>query len=228
MIRPVFSLTILSYALLHAGAAFAHASFVTSTGTAGKSMVATLNVPHGCEDANAKQYDSYKVEISIPAEFGGVRPMSAVFGKAGVLKDGNGNVTKLVWTKTDSDILADDSQLYQFTFRGTMPGTAFKSVAFTTVQYCRDGSGNELTQTWSGADAPTLRTVPGRTPGWNKYITPVALDLTGADKSFLSDAQIVWSGKSAWSINPLTLGLIQKKGLELKQVPANTEILVKY
>lgn len=216
-------------ALLVAGSVFAqsahaHVSFVANVPYAGKSYVATLNVPHGCEDSSAKLYDSSKIEVTIPAGFTGVRPSPSTFGKASVVKDAQGNVTKLVWTKAEADKLADDSQFYQITFRGTLPNAPFTALAFDTVQTCEGG----LTQAWTGVNVPTLRVLPGRTVGWNKFTVPTALDLTGAGKNFFTDAAIVWKGKEGYSANSNTFDLIKKNATELKLIPANSDIWVKY
>jgi uncharacterized protein YcnI len=206
----------------------AHASFVinsTSVPYAAKGYFATLNLGHGCEDSTGKLYDSSIIEVTIPAAFTGVRPMPSTFGKASVVKDGAGNVTKLIWTKANSDKLPEDTQLYQVSFKGTLPATPFSTLGFETVQTCENG----LSIEWKGTDTPTLYIVPARTVGWNKYTTPSSvLDLTGTGAKFFTDAAIVWKGKEGYSVNPNTLQLIQKNATELKQIPAGSDIWVKY
>ncbi len=228
MSRSTFLLALLTASAIYTQEVQAHASFVinsTSVPYAAKGYLATLNLGHGCEDSTGKLYDSSTIEVTIPSTFKAVRPMPSTFGKASVVKDGLGNVTKLIWTKASADKLSDDSQLYQVSFKGTLPATPFSTLGFETVQTCENG----LSIEWKGTDTPTLFIVPARTVGWNKYTTSNSvLDLTGTGAKFFADAAIVWKGKEGYSVNPNTLELIKKNATELKQIPAASTIWVKY
>ena len=197
----------------------AHVSFVANNAYAGKSYVATANIPHGCEDSSLAKYDTIKIEITIPAGFTAVRPADAAFGPATIEKDGSGNVTKLIWTKAAA-ALTDDTHLYQVTFRGTLPNTPLQSLDFVTKQTC---SGN-TTKTWEGVDAPKLPVLPARAPGWNKYTAQENID-EATIKAFFADAYIVWSNGAAYSANAVTAGLITNK---LTAIPLGAQFWVKY
>lgn len=202
-----------------ASIANAHVSFVANNAYAGKSYVATANIPHGCEDEAGNKYDTLKIEMSIPAGFTSVRPADATFGPASVEKDGEGNVTKLIWTKTAAAAESDDF-LYQVTFRGTLPATALQSLVFTTVQTCAEGK----TFAWQGTDAPSLKVLPTRSIGWNKYTAQTALD-EATIKAYFADAQIVWSNGAAYSANSVTNGLITT---QLTAIAQGADYWVKY
>lgn len=197
----------------------AHVSFVANNAYAGKSYIATATIPHGCEDENGEGYDTSKIEMTIPAGFTNVRPADAAFGPASVVKDEAGNVTKLIWTKTALPAVGDDL-LYQVTFRGTLPADALQTLKFDTLQTCA----GDKTKAWEGADAPSLKVLPARTTGWNKYTAQSALDET-AIKSYFADAQIVWSNGAAYSANSVTNGLITNK---LTAIAQGAEYWVKY
>lgn len=205
------------FASMHA--ADAHVSFVANNAYAGKSYIATANIPHGCSDTNGTQYDTVKVEISIPAGFTGVRPQDSGFGPAAVEKDASGKVTKLIWTKSAA-ALPEDTHFYQLSFRGTLPNTPLQSLEFVTKQTC---SGN-TTKTWEGADVPALRILPARASGWNKYTAQTTINEVTI-KAFFADAHIVWSNGAAYSANTVTAGLITNK---LTTIPLGAEFWVKY
>jgi hypothetical protein len=202
-----------------ASIANAHVSFVANNAYAGKSYVATANIPHGCEDDAGNKYDTIKIEMSIPAGFTSVRPADATFGPASVEKDEAGNVTKMIWTKTAAAATSDDF-LYQVTFRGTLPANALQSLAFTTTQTCA----GDQSFTWEGTDAPALKVLPVRNSGWNKYTAQTALD-EATIKAYFADAQIVWSNGAAYSANSVTNGLIITK---LTSIAQGAEYWVKY
>lgn len=208
-------------ALLLAGtqSAEAHVTFVANNAYAGKSYIATANIPHGCTDLNGTAYDTVKIEINIPAGFTGTRPQDSTFGPAVIEKDGNGNVSKLIWTKTAA-ALAEDSHFYQVSFRGTLPNTPLQSLDFVTTQTC----GGNTTKTWEGADAPKLRILPARAAGWNKYTAQTTID-EATIKAFFADAHIVWSNGASYSANAVTAGLITNK---LTTIPLGAEFWVKY
>lgn len=201
----------------------AHTSFVinaTSNAFAGKSYAATLNAGHGCEDANGVKYDTERLEVEIPAEVTSVRPMDAAWGTASVEKNDSGAVTKLIWTRTTT-AHAEDSHLYRVQFSAKLPNTPMTTLAFRAVQFCNNGT---VETAWEGLEAPTLKLLPTRTPGWNKYTAQADIDETTI-KAFFADAYIVWSGNAAYSANAVTAGLITNV---LTLIPAGAEFWVKY
>jgi hypothetical protein len=75
--------------------------------------------------------------------------------------------------------------------------------------------------------APELLVVPARFPGWSRFA--VATEI--ADLSvFFEDAEIVWRGNAAYSVNPTTVDLIgSTDGVTLlESLEADDEIWVKY
>lgn len=201
----------------------AHTSFVitaTSNAFAGKSYTATLNLSHGCEDSGGVKYDTERLEVEIPADVTSVRPMDAAWATAAVEKDGTGAVTKLIWTRTTT-AHAEDSHLYRVQFLGKLPNAPLTTLAFRAVQYCNNST---LETAWEGAEAPTLKLLPTRAPGWNKYTAQADMD-EAAIKAFFADAYIVWSGDAAYSANPVTAGLISTP---LTTIPTGAEFWVKY
>ncbi len=210
----------------------AHTSFVidaTSIPFAGKSYTGTLRAGHGCADALGAHFDTERIEVEIPAGVTAVKPFDAPWGKATIEKDTAGLVTKLIWTRSNAlPVLTADTHLYLATFRATLPNAPLTSIAFRTVQYCTNyttASPTPVITPWEGAEAPTLKLVPARLPGWNKYTINTAIADIAALKAYFSDSHIVWSGGSAWSVNPVTDALITNK---LTTIPANQEFWVKY
>ncbi len=242
----VLSSLVLSAGLVASPLALAHVSFykdINNIPVTGKTIIATLNVPHGCHDSAGKSYDTNKIEVKLPTDiqFSSLMPMHSTFGKAKVIKDSSGKVTTLVWEQKAEEAQESDSHLYQVSFRiglskvtknadGTTKTTAidpFTTLGFETTQYC--GNDNQLTEIWTGADIPTLYILPARNLGWNKYIIPSALDLTtNAGKKFFEDAVVVWKAKEGYSANSTTMDLIKKNATELKQIPAGSEVWVKH
>ena len=204
-----FSLSIVLLSNAHA-----HVSFVSNNAYPGKSYIATAVIPHGCEDLNAVKHDTIEIAISIPAGFTGVRPADSTFGPATVEKDVDGNVTRLIWTKAAAALFI------QVSFRGTLPNAPLTTLELETTQTCEGNT----TKTWSGVDAPKLRILPARAPGWNKYTAQSAIDASMLN-SFFSDAQIVWSDNAAYSANPVTDSLITNK---LNAIPQGAVYWVKY
>lgn len=216
------TLTALTLIIVSMQAAQAHVSFLTTTAgmpTAGKTYLATLNIPHGCEDANAAHFDTTKVEVTVPSGFTSVRPMDTTFGASTVEKDEAGNVTKLIWTKSTA-ALTNDDHYYQIVFRGTLPNTPFTTLGFVTTQTCA----GDTTKTWEGADAPKLLIFPARALGWNKYTAQTDFD-EAAIKKYFADAYIVWSGSAAYSANSVTAGLISTP---LTAITTGSDFWVKY
>ena len=215
--KSILTATALLFVAVHT--AHAHVSFVANNAYAGKSYIATANIPHGCEDLSGIKYDTIKIEISIPAEFTGVRPADSAFGAASVEKDLDGNVTKLIWTKSAPE-LAEDTNFIQVSFRGSLPNAPLTTLELETTQTCAGAT----TKIWSGLDVPKLRILPTRAPGWNKYTAQSAMDAT-AIATYFSDAVIVWYGNAAYSANPVTDGLITNK---LTDIPLGADFWVKY
>lgn len=204
-------------AAVSATQAQAHASFVSGLPFAGKSYVATLNIGHGCEEPVSA--DTIKVEVSVPAGISSIRPADAVFGPAS-LETSDGKVTKMIWNKPTA-AQASDTHFYQVTFKLSIPaGTELTTLAFDTVQTC---SGN-ATVAWTGDEAPKLKILPARAPGWNKYTAQTELN-ADAVASYFSDALIVWYNNTAYSANTITAGAIKTP---LTAIPAGAEFWVKY
>jgi uncharacterized protein YcnI len=211
---------------------FAHVS-LTGTGNAGQQQVLTFNVGHGCEGA-----DTVGIEIAIPAEVTAVRAMPSAFGEATLQADDAGIVTAISWSKAEARPL--DDQFYQFAIRIKVPETPFATLYFPARQTCRNAAGEETVVAWDqlpeqlakvkeGEEtlpAPALTILPQRFPGWNKLTVPSAIDVL----SVFDDAQIVWSGDSAYSSNPATQALIRsdKTVDELTKIKAGAEIWVRY
>ncbi len=204
----------------------AHTVFVmdvTRVPVAGKGYNATLT-GHGCEVAvegttTKRNYDTEVLEVVIPAGVTGVQPMDATWGKATVVKDEVGNVTKILWTNTG--VNDEDSNLYQATFRATLPDAPMTSLAFDITHVCNQGASKSE---WIGANAAKLYLQPARKPGWNKYTAQVAIDVA-AFPNFFADAQIVWSNGAAYSVNAETTKLITNA---LTTIPMGQEFWVKY
>jgi periplasmic copper chaperone A len=226
--------------LLAAPAALAHIS-ISGPAFAGSTHVARFGMSHGCDGA-----DTTRVRIQIPTGVTSVRPMPSAFGNATVEKDAtSGEVIAVTWAKPEASILAEDLQAYEFALRFSLPNKPFQTLYFPTTQTCRDALGAEVTVEWSsttaghgahGADggteaedhpAPSLILLPPRVPGWNRYVVEEHLhDLPAVFR----DAQIVWSGKAAWSFNPNVQTLIdgEPDTEALFEIHPGTEIWVKY
>ncbi|AKF86901.1 hypothetical protein MFUL124B02_35595 [Myxococcus fulvus 124B02] len=206
----------------------------------GTSYEVQFTVGHGCSGA-----DTYRLQIRIPEGVTSVRPLDSQFGKAVVEKDASGNVKSITWTRTSAaEVLAADTHAHRVSLRARMPNTPFAMVYFPTTQTCRDAQGQETTVEWVGTSgdhqhgtedagsepqaepAPAVFIYPARTPGWNKYTVQEHVH----DLSVFKDALIVWSGKSAYSANPVTKELIASEPdtTPLTEIHPGTEIWVKY
>lgn len=205
----------------------AHTAFAitaSSNAFAGKSYFATMNLGHGCEDLlTGIKYDTEKLEVDIPAGITSIRPMDAAWADASVVKDSVGNITQLVWTRTSGNH-PEDSQLYRVNFTAKLPDLPMTTVAFPTRQVCHNENGDELVTPWEGLESPTLKLLPARALGWNKYTAQADID-EATMKAFFSDAYIVWSASAAYSANPVTAGLITNI---LTGIPSGSEFWVKY
>lgn len=195
---------------------------------AGKSYELVLAVPHGCaytaQGGGAAEADTYKVEVTIPAGFTGVRPiLDGVFGKPALTKNEAAAVTKMTWTKSEQLNSAADDQSYRIALRGTAPNAPFTVVQFNTKQFCKNPlGGDDLVVDWSNYGAPAsnqspkVKIYPTRTPGWNKYNLAAnnekhaLADVRALLTDFFSEAQIVWlmpgtnNGRGAYSANTNT------------------------
>ena len=224
---------------LLAPVAEAHVALSTSPVIAGASQELTFNVGHGCSGA-----DTVKLEVRIPEGITSVRPLDAVFGKAVVTKDAtSGLVTAVTWTKAEADVLPADTQLYKVALSAKLPDKPFTRLFFPTYQTCRAANGATTVVEWVGETtehdhgstgtttptaepAPTAFLLPARTPGWNKYTVNEHVH----DMTVFKDAQIVWSGNTAYSPNAAVLGLIQQEQNTqvLAEIHPGTDIWVKY
>lgn len=200
------------------GVAFAH---IGTDGPvfSGSAARLTFTVGHGCGGA-----DTLSLVMQIPAGVTGVRPVSGAFGKASVTKDTLGNVTSVTWSRTETDLAAADDLAHEVSLRLRISAAPFTTLFFPTVQTCKSATGVVSTNNWVGTmsgdhhhgvdagaqpaapdPAPSVKVLPARLPGWNKYtLTQHLHDLP----QFFSDAQIVWSGSAAFSANPDVQALI--------------------
>ncbi|MDC0711939.1 YcnI family protein [Stigmatella sp. ncwal1] len=229
-------LLLAAVAALLCTAAEAHVSVLSGPVIAGNNQELTFNVPHGCSGA-----DTFRIEVRIPAGVTSVRPLDSMFGKAVLSKDAEGVLKSVVWTKPAADVLPGDTHLYRVSLSALLPSTPFTTLFFPTIQSCRAADGTESVVEWTAAStdhdhgggtppttnpAPFVFLLPARSPGWNKY----TVDQHVHDLSVFKDAQIVWTGNTAYSANPLVLSLIEKEqGTQvLKEIHPGTEIWVKY
>jgi hypothetical protein len=206
--------------------AFAHVG-TSDKGNAGKSQVISFGVGHGCDAAS----DTLSIEISIPAEVTTLRGVpSADFGAPVLTRNEANLVTKVTFTKTRLSPL--DEQYYTLQVRITVPNTPFETLVFPIIQRCKNADGVDSMTAWvdTGPDSEyppaRLPILPARSAGWNKFTVPVAI----TDLAIFSDAEIVWSGDSAYSANPTTAELIAGESgvTPLESIEANSEIWVKY
>jgi periplasmic copper chaperone A len=207
--KRLFGLLLLcssTVALAHVGVVNVQTPFAV----AGKTYELVLAVPHGCAytttSGTEDSADTYKIEVSIPAGFVGVRPIiDGVFGKPRLAKDANGAVTTITWEKPAAlDSTADD-QSYRVALRSTAPSAPFTTAQFNVKQSCRNPAGGaDLVVDWANYgtpatnQSPKVKIYPARAPGWNKYSIAANQEQHGAAavKAFLADyfadAQIVW------------------------------------
>jgi periplasmic copper chaperone A len=238
------------------GLATAHVSPVNNQlhyAVAGKSYELVLAVPHGCaytkEGGVAAEADTYKVEVSVPAGFAGVRPIiDGVFGRPTLTKDASNAVTKLIWTKAASFDSSDDDQSYRIGLRGTAPNAPFTTIVFNTKQFCKNPlGGDDLVNDWSAYgtppsnQSPKVKVFPARSPGWNKYSLAATnekhtqADVKALLTDFFADAQIVWlpagtnTGAGAWSSNTetaLRIKTLASKDPGTYEIAANATVMI--
>lgn len=207
-----------------ATASQAHVSFSVNAATAGRSFVASASIPHGCtisEGSNAGSYDTYKVRIELPEGIT-ARPMHSSLGNASI--ETSAGETHLVWEKPIGNVELSDTHFYRLEFRFSVPNTPLTSLTFRTTQYCSDGEQEVATVVWEEGDAPSIKVLPARAPGWNKYTAQTDISLEMLQRYF-SDAQIVWAGNNAYSANSATAELITSP---ITSISAGTEYWVKY
>lgn len=205
----------------------AHTAFTitpSSNAFAGKSYFATMNLGHGCEDTlTGTKFDTEILEIDIPAGLTSIRPVDAAWADASAVTDVDGNITQLKWTRTSTPHTGD-TQLYRVNFTVKLPDLPMTTLAFPARQICHNENGDELITPWEGLESPTLKLLPARALGWNKYTAQADID-EATIKAFFSDAYIVWSASAAYSANPVTAGLITNI---LTSIPSGSDFWVKY
>ncbi len=230
------------------GVAHAHVTAtVVGPALAGTTVELNLNVPHGCEGT-----DSYEVQVTLPAEFNPEvaapahpappRPMDNVFGPAVPVSNVD-RTTTVTWTRTSKEAVhPGDTHFYKFVVRVKLPAAPFTTLYFPTVQTCLDVDGEPtLEARWTAVGgshdhgsesvseegaAPSLFILPTRAPGWNKYMVNEHVH----DFTVFRDAEIVWAGNKAYSVNAETVKLIEADAESelLDAIHPGTEIWVKY
>ena len=209
----------------------AHITVASGPGIANTSQEVAFGVGHGCAGA-----DTYRVEIEIPTGVTSVRPETSDFGQVDVATDDAGTIVMVSWQKSDAALLPADTQYYKLAMRLKTPDAPFTTLYFPARQICRAEDGTTTVVEWVGLDAgenadiepaPALRVVPPRFPGWINFTLTQTIDDLSV---FFADAQIVWRGDSAYSVNPTTIDLIA--GTDgttlLETLSAGHEIWVKY
>lgn len=231
MQRITLTAVFAGFAALVPSTAGAHVSIASGPAFANTSQEVAFGVGHGCAGA-----DTVRVQIDVPAGVTSVRPETSDFGQADVETDATGTVVSVAWTKADASVLDADTQYYKLLVRLKAPDQPFTKLYFPAHQTCRAKDGSETVVDWVGIDetedstiepAPTLYVLPARFPGWNKFTVGTAVDDL---KGFFADAQIVWSGSKAYSINPTTSDLIAATSgtSALTSLAAGEQIWVKY
>jgi hypothetical protein len=142
-----------------------------------------------------------------------IRPLTSDFGQIDLMRDAAGLIVMVSFTKPEADVIEADTQYYKLVVRMKPPEQPFSTLFFPAHQTCRAADGTISVVDWVGMDetetdvepAPALYLVPQRFPGWNRWT--VAEDI-GDLSPFFGDAEIVWRGNEAFSINPTTTDLI--------------------
>jgi len=228
MQRMILPALCTAFAALVSSTATAHVSIASGPAFANTSQEIAFGVGHGCDEA-----DTYRVQVEIPASVTSVRPETSDFGQVDVETDASGAVVSVTWTK--SDVLDSDTQYYKLLLRLKAPDQPFSTVYLPAHQTCRAKDGTETVVDWVGIDnsdssvepAPALRILPARFPGWNKFTAVTAVDDL---KGFFSDAEIVWVGSKAYSVNPATSEQIAATSgvSSLTAIAEGEQIWVKY
>jgi periplasmic copper chaperone A len=197
--------------------------------------VVVFGVGHGCEGEDAT-LDTTSVRVEIPAGVTSVRPEPSGFDSVSLEKDDTGAVIAVTWTKEKS--LSEDIAYYELGLRLKTPDAPFTQLTFPAYQTCKSADGEtEVVVEWTAAGdhgegdgpglAPLLPVLPARLAGWNKYTVDEDIDTLDV---FFADAQIVWQGSAAYSVNPATVELIEgTDGASLlSKIKAGKEFWVKY
>ncbi|MEI9936639.1 MAG: DUF1775 domain-containing protein [Pseudomonadota bacterium] len=231
MQRTILTPVLAGFAALVSSTAQAHITVASGPAFANTSQEVTFGVAHGCEGV-----DTATVQVEIPPGVTSVRPETSDFGQTDVETDAAGTIVSVTWTKPKDGVLDTDTQYYKLVVRLKAPDHAFSTLYFPAHQTCRAPDGTETVVDWVGMDEPAGSTVepspelyilPARFPGWNKFTVANGTDDL---KGFFSDAQIVWSGNKAFSVNPATTDLISStNGVSaLTSIVQGDEIWVKY
>ena len=252
----IWKATLAVSALAAATASWAHIGVVNTQlpyAVAGKSYELVLTVPHGCPVPGTEvDADTYKVEVTVPSGFTGVRPIiDGVFGKPTLTKDSSGAVTRLLWSKPAALDSSADDQTYRVGLRGTAPNAPFTKVQFNVKQYCKNPAGGaDLVTDWANYSSggttsnqsPTVKVFPARVPGWNKYNLAASnekhtlTDVQALLTDFFADAQIVWlapgtnNGKGIYSVNANTMtkakALIAKDSAAYYELSTKADVMI--
>ncbi|MEO6603241.1 MAG: YcnI family protein [Polyangiaceae bacterium] len=230
MPRFTASLALGGFTLLVSSLAHAHVTVASGLGIANTTQEITFSVGHGCAGA-----DTVGVSVEIPTGVTSVRPETSDFGQVDVQTDDAGTITLISWRKSGVALEAD-TQFYKLSVRLKLPGVPFSALYFPAHQTCGGADGTTSLVDWVGIDepegstvepAPVVFVVPARFPGWNQFSVAKSVpDLS----VFFEDAQILWKGSAAYSINPTTVSLIQgTDGVTLlDSLAAGDSIWVKY
>jgi uncharacterized protein YcnI len=223
--------------LLGANLAHAHVGASTPTPYSEATAEVAFSVGHGCEGL-----DTQSIKITIPAGVTGVRVMEHPLFSQLSTESNVAGITSVTFSKPQSTVRAADDAFYTLRLRLKLPKTPFEVVYFPAIQTCKsaDGATTKVTE-WVATTtnhsemgpepAAALLVLPARAPGWNKYTIPAGVTFTKEQlATVFKDAQIVWAGSAAYSVNPNTTALIEAEdGVEaLESLAAGTEIWVKY
>ena len=228
--RTKLTISFVAVAVFTPAVAHAHVSIASGPAFANVTQEVTFGVGHGCEGA-----DTLAVEVEIPEGVTSIRPLTSDFGQIDLTTDAAGLIVMVSWTKPEADVIEADTQYYKLVVRMKPPEQPFSTLFFPARQTCRAADGTISVVDWVGMDeaetdvepAPALYLIPQRFPGWNGWT--VAEDV--ADLSpFFGDAEIVWSGNAAFSVNPTTTELIASTDgvTALESLASGDEIWARY
>ncbi|UJR82450.1 DUF1775 domain-containing protein [Sandaracinus amylolyticus] len=195
-----------------AGSAHAHMG-ARGPAIANTTFVATFTVGHSCAAVAempsmpaVPSSDTRTVRISLPAGVTAVRPMhGGVFGRPTIIRDASEAIVAVEYTRPDDASQPPDELYHELSIRMRAPTAPFTALQFPSVQTCFDGREHR----WEGEDAPTLRVLPPRSPGWNQITMPEGTYDLDAIAAYFGDAAIVWLDRRAWSPNATTRALIE-------------------
>ncbi|WP_394841820.1 DUF1775 domain-containing protein [Pendulispora brunnea] len=223
------------FTLVTPALAAAHISLGAAPAFADTTQEITFGVGHGCDNL----WDTFSVQVDIPASVTTVRAIPSDFGKVTVIRNTANIITGVKWEKlSNADLQDGDTNYYKLGLRIKVPNQPFTRLLFPTHQVCRSADGKvEKPVDWVAETdshdengpkpAPSLNILPPREKGWNKYTVPVAItDL----KQYFGDALIVWKGNAAYSPGANTVGQIKSTAdvTELTSLAANDVVWVKY